>query len=281
MCGCVVVDSSKLWFIRIEEVRVQCALQPYKYVSLNVSQYVCMTQLQREILAIVDALASSSYHEIVLGLVTLESMLHGLVPLVKKFLKSGVHDPRLAAFVSLQDSFQFNLASGLISSYRTFAEIGPVAESTTVVLANRLLQGILLVHPESRNLFGTKGNMQLMLSFLDLEVFAAECVSFVSLFIHILLKNIKNMRVFEACGGCLRIIRHLQLSSLENSNVLQQNLHFKVIEFLIFYLTDEAELQDQSVPVLSVEEKADLFRPDFPAIEELIDNLNDLTSLGT
>lgn len=86
--------------------------------------------------------------------------------------------------------------------------------------------------------------------------------------------------------GMWRLYGHnktLQLSP-ENENVagelanIQQSLHFKVVEFLIFYMTDESELKDGRAPVRTVAEKAGYIKPQFPAIEDLIENLNDLST---
>lgn len=240
--------------------------------------------LLKELLAIVECLNGTNAGEIALGILSLEQLLLGLVSSVRKLHTTGVQDTKLAAFVTLQDNFQYNLTDALISAYHTLQH--ETLNTSTLYLANRLLQGILLIHPDSRALFGRRKNMELMLSFLDPEnpAYLVEmCISFVSLFIHMLLKSRRNMRVFEACGGCLRVIRHLHISldpRDASRNLLQQNLHFKVIEFLIFYLTEEKDLQDQaSVPTLTVAQKADLFRPEFPEIEDLIENLNDLTRL--
>lgn len=240
--------------------------------------------LNKELAAIVESLCGS-YHEVVLGLATLDLLLLALVPLLRKHQSTGVLDPPLASLVSSQDNFQFNLVSALIQAYRTFDANPGQVEEDQLRLANHLLQGLLLIHPELRRLFARKSAMLLMLLFLDpkhalhlLDV----CTSFVSLLVPMLLKNVRNMRVFEACGGCLLVIRQLQFVPDEDSGQ-KQTLYFKVIEFLIFYLTDETPLHDlpenADQPTLTIGEKADLFRPDFPGINDLIDHLRDLRPL--
>lgn len=240
--------------------------------------------LHKELADIVDALNSDDLSQIVLGLSTLDALLHDLVPSVRRFHQSGTCDERLSAFVATQHNFQYNLASAILSAYQTFSEDTEKIRVDTLILMNRLLLGILLIHPDSRKNFGHRRAMQLMISFLDPShpTFLIDlCVSFISLLVHILLQNVKNMRVFEQCGGCQQVIRHLDPqkggTAGGGNGSAQQHLYFKVIEFLIFYLTDESELVPGDTK--TIEEKASLFRPDFPGIDDLIANLNDLASL--
>lgn len=241
----------------------------------------------KEVAAIADSL-SGSYHEVVLALGTLDSLLVSLVPSLRKLQNSGTTDTRLAALVALQDNFQHNLVAALVAAYRTFDAEPDLVEESTLSLANHLLQGMLLIHPDSRRLFARRSTMALMLSFLSAEHplhLLDMCILFVSLLVPMLLKNLRNVRVFEACGGCLLVIRQLQFASTEALHApQQQNLHFKVIEFLIFYLSDESDLtrlpENAGVPTLTIQEKAELFRADFPGIDDLIAHLNDLRAIN-
>ncbi|GEQ71735.1 hypothetical protein JCM33374_g5421 [Metschnikowia sp. JCM 33374] len=252
--------------------------------------------MKKDVGDILDGLASESYPEIVRGLDTLEIFLKSLAPSVRKHHRSGMLDSKLLALISLQNNFQSNIASGLLSTYSFFSNTHLKVENQVLIKANYLLSGMLLIHPESRALFSRGRAMAVMLSFLDSKVFRYSedvSVSFVSLLIHILIKNVKNMRSFEENNGCQLLIHHLSVSPNDTKDghrngdsdeaVRQKILHFKVIEFLIFYLADESELlnlpQNNGARSVSVSEKADLFRPKFPGIDDLIKNLNDLTSL--
>lgn len=236
--------------------------------------------MHSQLAAIVDTLTSDSIEEIRLGLFTLDALLYELVPSIRKKHESGASDDRLAAFISAQDNFKYNVASAMVLAYRTFSDYHENVQNETILLANRLLLGLLLIHPESRNTFGYRRNMRLMVLLLDPEnpLFLVElCDSFISLLMHILLQNVRNMRVFEQCGGCHQVIRHLDPQKGNGNNAAaQQHLYFKVVEFLIFYLTDESGLGDDT---RTIQEKAGLFRPDFPGIDDILANLNDLTSL--
>lgn len=240
----------------------------------------------KELAAIVDTLLSDNVDQISLGLATLDAFMHDLVASIRKYHTLGISDARLSAFLATQENFQTNLAAAFVSVYRTFSESPAQVLVEKITMANKLLLGILLVHPPSRYTFGNRWTMELIVLFLDPQhpLFLIEvCVSFISLLIHILLQNVRNMRVFEQCGGCQQVVRHLDPpksgGGVESASA-RQHLYFKVIEFLIFYLTDESLLAGGLGKTRTTEEKASLFRPEFPGIDDLIDNLNDLTSLS-
>lgn len=249
--------------------------------------------MQNELSTIIDKLSCDSLPEINQGLDSIEKLLKALAPSIRKFHQTAIIDTKLSPFIALQSNFQYNITTGLISVYQFISKHSPEVSEDVLIRTNYLLSGILLIHPESRSVFSRGKNMALMLSFLDSET--SLClenlsVSFVSLLIHILIKNVKNMRVFEENNGCQILIHRLNMSPVGNSGNSNTGgegkiLHFKVIEFLIFYLADESELlnllQNVGVRSMSVKEKADLFRPKFLGIDDLITSLNDLTSLRT
>lgn len=215
------------------------------------------------------ALLEAENDSVASGLTQLDQFLQTLKPLAQALL-AGVHDPALVQFQHSQAKLDCNLSCSLVSAYRYFAANGIIAHLEE---ANTLLLGLLLLHPPSRRLFGKHANMRLMLSFLDpnCKAYLVLCsVSFVSLFIHILLKSPANMRVFEACHGCELVINHLRLTAGSK----HQTLHFKVIEFLIFYFSDERAFEPADAPILSLQEKMAFFKPAFPAIEDLVENLS-------
>lgn len=115
-------------------------------------------------------------------------------------------------------------------------------------------------------------------------------VSFISLLIHILLKNARNIRVFESNKGHCVLMEKLRLSEPLLPNLVassgvsgQQDLNFKIVEFLVFYLVDEkeADFHDSSagVPLRSVKDKAALIRPSFEGIDDLVANLGELKTV--
>lgn len=211
-----------------------------------------------------------------------EAHLSNMIPSFKKYCRTGTSDPRLTAFLRSQNGVNENLAAALLSVLPKLSRTVQPEICAAVVLANHLLLGLLLVHEELRRLFGRKPNMRSVLHFLEEDGYPLEVsISCISLLIHILLKDLKNMRMFEACGGGHTVLRHLH-QELADPDDQHQKLHFKVIELLVLYLTNEKEIQrssDSGVVRLSTMEKAGLLRPDFPGIDSLVASINDLTLL--
>ncbi|CAK7890896.1 hypothetical protein CAAN3_01S02652 [[Candida] anglica] len=246
------------------------------------------------------------------GIEQLDKLLGSLVPYLQKQQKVGsTIDPEspLVRFIALQDSFEYNVTSSLLQIYKTLSKQEQSSnnpETTQILLTcNRLLQGLLLIHPPSRKLFSRKENMKLILHFINEQEQSENqstsfnvIISFISTLVHILLKNLNNFRTFESCDGCPIVIQKLNLQELSSpnkkatvggvmsSNLIknQQDLNFKLIEFLLFYLVDENEVNFDystisSAKKLSVTEKAELFRDVFPGIDALVENLDDLKNL--
>lgn len=223
------------------------------------------------------------------GLQQLDRLLVQLIPSIKTWRKTGTKPQDLATFTQLQDRLESNIASSLLPLYRRFQYELNDTDTSLVITTNRCLQGLLLIHPESRKLFHKAQNMRLVLSMVknDAGVMGyGVAVSLLSLLIHILLRSLKNFRVFEQNDGCEIVIEKLRLGQSlahESPSVDQQNLNFKIIEFLVFYLVDETGddlgFEPGPCPKLTLDEKADLFRPFFVGIDDLIENLNDLKNL--
>lgn len=248
--------------------------------------------MEDTILEIIDHLDSTHIDDLIQGIVKLDEVLSLLLPYITASRKNPQvpRNVKLANFISLQDNFQYNIPSHLIQFYKViWDDIGRV-DINIILTCNRLLQGLLLLHPESRKIFNRLNNMNTMLNFvritdggddkphLPIEV----TISFISTLIHILLKDLTNFRVFEENNGCSIVIKKLQLSSFpphkDSQPSKQQELNFKVIEFLIFYLIDENEITSTSKR-RTTQEKSELFRPDFPEIDSLVESLNDLKNI--
>lgn len=307
------------------------------------------------VLSIIDCLEDESTARIRVGLDDLDELLQQLVPYIRAWRQNpnGIKHPKLVQFESLQDLFESNITNALLLVYNYLLRHLDDASTPLrvyfpmILTANRLLQGILLIHPNSRNIISRAKNMKLILSFLQLphdssgqeDIFNEEdgnhtdedddhnnknkernhnrkisgssshsngntnsisievSISFISLLIHILLKNLQNFRVFEDNDGCAIVIRKLELTtsisdtqptsspSLPNKIFNQQDLNFKIIEFLVFYLIDETEIfphqnnTHNKLKIRSLKEKAEFFRPEFLGIDDLIEHLNHLKNL--
>lgn len=248
------------------------------------------------------------------GLSALDALLRSLVPYVEPAPAERDAAP-LRQFGLLQDTFDHNLTAALLHVYRRLAAAPRTAAAEAELLrCNRLLQGLLLLHPPSRNLFARRANMALILAFLRPAPAlpaptppaalpaptppAAPAVAtptppfptataaalLVLTLIHILLKNLHNFRTFEQCDGCALVISHLNLVALAAGTAAgaadtQQLLNFKLIEFLVFYLVDESHNFAPGAQTRLVAAKIDLFRGAFPEIGLLVDNLADLKNI--
>lgn len=244
------------------------------------------------ILEIIDHLDSRRIADLIQGIVKLDEVLSLLLPYITAWRKNpqAPRNVKLVSFINLQDNFQYNITSHLIQFYKEVWKDIAVVDTDIILTCNKLLQGLLLLHPASRKIFNRLNNMKAMLNFvratnggdgephLPVEV----TISFISTLIHILLKDLTNFRIFEGNDGCAIVIRKLQLSSFpphkDSQPSKQQELNFKVIEFLIFYLIDENEIAS-STKKRTTQEKSELFRPDFPEIDSLVENLNDLKNI--
>ena len=248
-------------------------------------EYVVWQMIQQfELVEETNALGNDQ----LLGIEALHKLLEELAPALLG--NSG----KLTEFQALQDQYEYNIVNLLLSTYKQLksndaTDTENVSNQENILLMNKLLQGLLLIHPNSRKIFSKKDNMMLMISFIQNSGNETPTVviSFISTLVHILLKNLDNFRAFEKCGGCAAIIKHFNLQALQttaNTNPKQQELNFKIIEFLLFYFVDENEVSfDHSTTPfakkLSIDDKASFFREKFPGIDGLIINLNDLKSL--
>ncbi|KAK6465289.1 cell division protein Cdc14 [Scheffersomyces coipomensis] len=251
------------------------------------------------IIEIIESLDSNKVEEVSFGINNLDYLLGQLLPEIVSHYETSTtlklqsnrvsntsQQLNKSSFISLQDNFQFNLASHLINYYKIINEDNSKIDVATALLCNRLLQGLLIIHPNSRMLFHRPSNMKLILQLLETSDITFS-ISLISTLIHILLKDFKNFRVFESCNGCSVIIKRFKLSSFDINKKqqtttkhkvdTQQDLNFKIIEFLLFYFIDETKINPQDYKTL--DQKSNFFRIDFPDIDNLIESLNELNDL--
>lgn len=234
--------------------------------------------MEKEVDAIICGLTSKSYKQILQAVASLKTFLSTFVSSAQLLRQTQTVDSRLAALITLQDSFQYNIAAALLQSYE-FLSLNLAFDPECLLTANQCMCGLLLIHPSLRKLFERENNMALILLFLSKETALKQphvCISALSLLVHVLVKSAPNLRVFEKLSGCKSVSQHIQV--FETNEAGLEELSLKVVEFFIFYLTDEAGLDGKT---RSVEEKTDLLRPDFPGIDELRRNLEDLSTLSS
>ncbi|KAL6452323.1 hypothetical protein SBY92_001581 [Candida maltosa Xu316] len=235
--------------------------------------------MEKQILDIVESLTSNELPTIITGLQDLDTLLYNLLPSIKIYHQFKSHDSNLKNFINLQNNFQFNLMQYLVPIYNYDLS------NENYLLLNKLVQGLLLIHPTSKKVFNISKNMKVLLDLLETNTSKELIISLISTLIHVLLKNFDNYRVFENLNGCGIIIKHFKLTSFENlqsdtgekeKDSDNNNLNFKIIEFLMLYLLEEVNNPTGSK---SIEEKSQFFIKDFPEIDSLIENLNQLNNL--
>lgn len=261
--------------------------------------------MRRRVTEINTALSSTDPQDTHHGIKGLYALLQSLGPLISSSRAfPATTNSVYSIFCDLQSDFEYNTTFRIIQYYRLIARLGVRSVAVRdIILCNSLLQGLLLIHPRSRALFSVPDCMTIFIDLLagknnfydNVSTFGVLEIqtSFVQTLIHVLLKNISNYRMFEACGGCAQVIklfrlvtpmqslpleiRDLATPSPEDVNSQQQNLNFKIIELLIMYMADESVLDDEASHK-TVQEKCSLFEPYFPEINSLVDNLNILKS---
>lgn len=255
--------------------------------------------MEDKMLEIIDHLDSNDITEISTGLELLDVLLRSLLPYIKTYSKlkskrTSLQPQRipqeLNTFIELQDNFQYNITEHLLNIYK----LNPIEVNyDTFLITNRLLQGLLLIHSNSRQLFHRQRNMKLILDLLLIseDINIELTISIITTLIHILLKDFINYRIFENLNGCSILIKKFKLTSFDNLtkdqtvnttsiSIDQKNLNFKIIEFLMFYLTDEnVPGNDNSTNIKSIKDKSNYFKQDFPEIDDLIQSLNELKDL--
>ncbi|KAJ9660737.1 hypothetical protein H2201_006816 [Coniosporium apollinis] len=156
-----------------------------------------------------------------------------------KKLGALVEDLAFREFFRLQEGFEWNVALRLVLCLERLLGMGSSGQNDLLILsALDLLQGILLLHPPSRSLFGREIYMNLLLDLLDPSTNppAIQSAALLTL-VTSLLSHPTNTRTFEAIDGLLTV------TSLFKSRSTSQSLKLKVLEFLYFYLMPEAAPQ--------------------------------------
>ncbi|KAF2688304.1 cell division control 14, SIN component [Lentithecium fluviatile CBS 122367] len=165
----------------------------------------------------------------------------------KKLSQLG-EDPAFREFFRLQEGFEWNVATRVVDCLERL--LGMTASkdgSNDLLIISSLsnLQGLLLLHPPSRVIFGRRTNMDLLLDLLD--PYNCPAIQSASLLVLVtaLLATPQNTRMFERRDGLLTV------TSLFKDEGTVQHVRVKLLEFLYFYLMPEAPVQSASAPSTS------------------------------
>jgi len=167
--------------------------------------------------------------------------------------------PIFGDFVSLQESFEYNMAAQLLGVLRNSMDhsrqehgLDPV--QTSLLLKN--LQGCLLLHPKSRIIFAKDYNLAQLLNLLDYTVNSDIVIACIPVLVSTMVRNVRVIRTFEELQGPKIICDLLKAKAKEDSTMSYQRqnrkpgadkelerireVQVKVLEFLFFYLIPEA-----------------------------------------
>ncbi|XTI87423.1 cell division control 14, SIN component [Cenococcum geophilum] len=151
-----------------------------------------------------------------------------------KKLSALSEDPAFREFFRLQEGFEWNVATRLVSCLERLLGMSSSGQNDILILsALSNLQGILLLHPPSRTIFSREIYMNLLLDLLDPFNCPAIQSSTLLVLVTTLLAHPHNARAFERIDGLLTI------TSLFKSPNTTQSVKLKLIEFLYFYLMPE------------------------------------------
>lgn len=143
-------------------------------------------------------------------------------------------DPAYREFFKLQQSFQWNVCMRLISCLERL--LGKESNGTNdllVIQTLELIQGVLLLHSPSRDLFAREIYMNLFLDLLDPQNCPAIQSATLLTLVTSLLDHPVNTRTFETLDGLLVV------TFLFKSRATSREVKMKLVEFLYFYLMPE------------------------------------------
>ncbi|KAF3909553.1 hypothetical protein AA313_de0205137 [Arthrobotrys entomopaga] len=155
------------------------------------------------------------------------------------FISEGLPYPtgsKLAGFRALQDGFQYNIALRLTTclSQLLMFEFSHL-QVALIVSCLDCLQGALLLHPQSRNIFAREAYMTIFVRILSRNNTVTIQLGALDTLVTALLDCPANMRTFEALNGIKTI-------ALLFKNVkTQDSVRERLTEFIYFYLLPEKE----------------------------------------
>ncbi|PSN66060.1 putative cell division control protein [Corynespora cassiicola Philippines] len=179
-----------------------------------------------------------------------------------KKLGQLTEDPAFREFFRSQEGFEFNVASRVadcldrLLGMQSSRGIAPTDESLDPTPVNTIriggqndllilsalsnLQGLLLLHPPSRRIFGRESRMNLLLDLLDPYNCPAIQSAALLVLVTALVGTPQNTRAFEHMDGLLTI------TNLFKDDETVKGVKVKLLEFLYFYLMPEGPECDES-----------------------------------
>lgn len=153
-----------------------------------------------------------------------------------KKLGQLAEDLAFREFFRIQEGFEWNVATRVADCLERLLGMGSSKDGQNdILILSSLsnLQGLLLLHPPSRIIFGREVYMNLLLDLLDPYNCPAIQSQALLVLVTALLATPQNTRTFEHMDGLLTI------TSLFKDEETTQSVKVKLLEFLYFYLMPE------------------------------------------
>ncbi|TVY80296.1 Cell division control protein [Lachnellula suecica] len=142
-------------------------------------------------------------------------------------------DPGFRAFFMMQDSFEGNIAVRLIALLdKLLGQADSMENERLIMKTLELMQGVLLLHPQSRNLFSKDYIMNQLFDLLEPSWCPATQTFTIAVLVAALLDSPQNIRNFEENDGLLVITSALRSDTT-------RSVKMKLMEFIYFYLMPE------------------------------------------
>lgn len=149
-------------------------------------------------------------------------------------------------FLRLQDGFQYNIATKLITCLATVAfaddherfgasTASDSASADLTVYVLELLQGMFLLHYQSRNLLAAESTMALFLDLLAPDLGGNVHIAVVNTLVSGMVREVRSIRRFELMGG-LEVV-----SRLFKRKDTPKDVKLRILEFWFFYLVPETQ----------------------------------------
>lgn len=167
------------------------------------------------------------------------------------------NDRVFGEFILLQDLVEYNLVNNLINllNWSIRDQGHDVSDATDDSVKNqiiclnlKILQGCLLLHPNSRKLFHNEHSMSILVGLLHPKLNASMrtniIICCIPTLVSSLVRNVANLRLFEQLNGPEIICNLLKGKNISINNRIDdevewQKVQVKVLEFLFFYLVPE------------------------------------------
>ncbi|CDK25017.1 unnamed protein product [Kuraishia capsulata CBS 1993] len=204
-----------------------------------------------------------------------------------------IDDDVFGEFVKLQNGFELNLASALLQTLSRMIINPGDYPAESMVLMHTVLQGVLLIHPPSRNLFSRESNLKLILDCIVPGNQPVVVKAAVQTLVSCLVRSVPSIRTFEKLNGPDIVCRLLKKSD----PAVPKEVQVRALEFLLFYLvpetkslrTSQSEKDTTATPKVayedgcirrSTEDKASILRCYLPNVDDLVKELYESKPFG-